>query len=122
MAGFGAGLLRNSELWVHKDGAMSRLWLTWFLAIVFFIVLGLSLDAKAKPTHIAINEGITITAHDDKCGLSAVQLPLKATWKENCKSFDGCVGMHPAGVLIFYFTDGSIVLLSPQLFKPVTGV
>lgn len=101
---------------------MSRLWLTWFLAIVFFIVLGLFLDAHAKPTHIAVQEGVTITIHDEKCALSAVALPLRATWRENGKQFEGCVGQHPAGVLILYFADGSIVLLAPQLFRPVTGV
>jgi hypothetical protein len=101
---------------------MNRLWLTWFLATVLFIVLGLSLQAQAKPTHIAQEGAVTITIHDDKCSLSSVTtLPLRVTWKENGKSFEGCVGQHPAGILILYFTDGSIVLISPQMFSRVTG-
>jgi hypothetical protein len=117
-----ADLLLGSQLRTDKDGAMNRLWGTWFLAIVFFIVLGLALQAHAKPTHIAQEGGVTITLHDDKCALSAVStLPLRVTWKENGKSFEGCIGQHPAGVLILYFTDGSIVLMSPQMFSRVTG-
>ena len=101
---------------------MNRLWGTWFLAIVFFIVLGLFLEAHAKPTHITQEGAVTIVIHDDRCDLPAVSMPYRATWKEGEKHYEGCVIQHPTGLLILYFTDGSIVLLAPQVFRPVTGV
>jgi hypothetical protein len=97
--------------------------MTWALAFVLAVLMMAWVTiAQAKPTHIAQEGGITITIHDDKCALSSVStLPLRVTWKENGKAFEGCVGQHPAGILILYFTDGSIVLMSTQMFSRVTG-
>jgi hypothetical protein len=92
-----------------------------FLLAVLFALMWASF-AQAKPTHIAQEGQITVILHDDKCALSAVSLPLRATWKEGDKHFEGCVGQHPSGVLIFYFADKSIVLMLPGLFQKVTGV
>lgn len=96
--------------------------MTWALAFLLAVcMIAFATIAQAKPTHIAQEGGITITVYDDKCALSAVSMPFRATWKEESKHYEGCVIQHPTGILIFYFTDRSIVLLAPQMFRPVTG-
>ena len=97
------------------------------MRVLIVLALGLFLalvvrNAHAKPTHIAQDGPVTVTIHDDKCALSAVVMPYRATWKEGDKTYEGCVGAHPAGLLIFYFSDKSIVLLAPQAFQRVSGI
>jgi hypothetical protein len=106
------------------DAAMiPRSAMTWFLAFLLAVMMiALTTIAQAKPTHIAQEGNITITITDEKCALSAVSMPFRATWKEGDKHYEGCVGQHPTGILIFYFTDGSIVLMATQVFRTVTGV
>lgn len=78
--------------------------------------------AQAKPVFTATEGGVTITIHDGACALSAVTLPYRATWDEAGKHYEGCVGAHPAGVLIFYWDDRSIVILAQSLFRRVAGI
>jgi hypothetical protein len=70
--------------------------MTWFLAFLLAVfMIALTTIAQAKPTHIAQDGNITITITDDKCALSAVSMPFRATWKEGSKHYEGCVVQHP---------------------------
>lgn len=97
--------------------------MTVFLAFLLAVLMIAWVTiAQAKPVYIGQDGPVTITIHDDKCALSAVSLPYRATWKEGEKFYEGCVGSHPAGVLIFYWDDKSIVIVAQSIFRPVTGI
>ena len=106
---------------VSRDPVKYALRIVVVLGVLLLLLLA-ARNAQAKPTHVAVDGPVTITIHDDKCALSAVALPLRATWKEGEKFYEGCVGSHPAGVLIFYWDDKSIVIVAQSIFRPVEGI
>jgi hypothetical protein len=126
LAGSHACLLLHSQLGLNKDATViNRLWLTWFLAIVFFIVMGLFLSAHAAPVAQANGPGgevITIT--DEPCKLTdIVDMPHRATWTEKGKTFEGCAAPHPAGVVVLYFKDDKSIALVPiRMFQPLRSM
>ena len=79
----------------------------------------------ARPMVQASVQGIVITVHSEDCELKNVvsNLPKKATWVENGKTFEGCAGASPLGVLMFYFHgDKTVAAVPADLFVPVTGI
>ena len=90
------------------------------MMVSFIVYLCFVSAAFAKPVGILINEGITIALFDEPCALSQVSnLPYRATWTENGKTFAGCFSLRPdVGAVVAYFTDGSVALIPMQAFKP----
>ena len=93
-----------------------------FLAGILFFVAS---SVYGEPTHRTSVQGVVITLHSEKCALKEVaNLPRRATWVENGKVFEGCVGYVEAlGVLMFFFKDDkSVAVIPADAFSKVTGV
>lgn len=66
---------------------------------------------------------MVVTIYTEPCTLKEVQnLPQRATWVEGGKTIEGCAGMHPAGAVMFYFADKTVVVHPMSAFVSVTGV
>jgi hypothetical protein len=110
----------SSDVGVYE---MNRLWLTWFLAIVFFIVLGLSLEARGANLFAIELEDTVINITDDPCSVKAVNnLPQRAYRTEGGKIIEGCAGMNVFGYISIYFEDGSVLALPNALLKQLKSV
>lgn len=79
--------------------------------------------AHAGPVAEAAADGAKVTLTDEDCKLKdkVTNLPKRATWKEKGKTFEGCFGVHPGGVVMAYFSDGSVVIIPVQMFTAVSG-
>ena len=88
------------------------------------ILLGCVTEAAAEPLfRVTLPEGAVITLHSGKCEMTeVVNLPMVATWEEKGKTFTGCWGVNPAGVVSLYFTDKTVVGLPVRAFEKVIGV
>ena len=104
-----------------------RTWLDIAIEIGCWACLGtllaIATPAGADPMFRATQGGVTVTLYDDPCELVAVtNLPLKATWVENGKTYEGCYGARPdAGVVVFYFEDRTVGLIPFQALSKVVG-
>lgn len=82
------------------------------------MLLGAGL-ANATPLFIASKGGVVVTLHDTPCKLAAVaNLPMRATWVEGGKTFEGCwavSGMAP--IVMMYFDDKSFAIAPMQEFE-----
>jgi hypothetical protein len=75
--------------------------------------------ALGKPVAVTQGNGIKVTLTDDKCAFThVINLPYRATWEQDGRTFEGCFGIH-AGIVVAYFSDKSIALLPGQAFVPV---
>ena len=84
-----------------------------------------AVKANAEPVARASANGVTITVYSEPCQFKDVvsNLPQRATWVENGKTFEGCFGPSPVGVAMFYFKDDKSIAAVPfEMFAPVTGV
>ncbi len=115
----------------HDFPPMPRLtvlpWIVWGIGIVL-LVFGLAYAKKSHAEPIAravVNNGqVVITVHTEDCTLkdNVANLPKRATWVEGNKTFEGCVGVSPVGVAMFYFKeDKSVAVVPLEMFQPVTG-
>lgn len=86
-------------------------------------LLGLALPAQAKPRLTASEGNAVITLFDDKCELKEVSnLPYKALWVADGKTFVGCWGVRPdTRQVVFYFDDGSVGIIPFDQLKQVVG-
>lgn len=77
----------------------------------------------AEPVLQAQANGVTITIYDEKCSHPEVtNLPLRATWAQDGKVFDGCVGAFQGfGVAAFYFDDKTVAVVPLELFTRLVG-
>lgn len=109
----------------------SRFWGWTLLGWLFIIGLfGAGLvyctDARADPLYRASILGVVITLHSEECALKdkVSNLPRKATWVENGKTYQGCFGyVEPLGLFMFYFSDDKTVAGIPaSAFSKVHGV
>lgn len=92
-----------------------------FAAAVIVLMLFASV-VYAAPIATAGDERITVILTDEKCALSAVtNLSLRATWRENGHTFEGCYAVA-RGLVLCYFSDRSVVAIPSQAFQRVTGV
>jgi hypothetical protein len=102
---------------------MSR-WEAGMCALAF-ILGGLMVygTAKAEPRYTASVQGVQITLYDEPCKLDAVaNLPHRATWTEQGKTFEGCFHFFEhVGLIVAYFADKSVAPMPPQIFKPLTN-
>ena len=73
----------------------------------------------------AIAGKVTITVYDQPCTHvdQITNLPNRATWQEDGKVFDGCVGViSELGVAMFWFNDRTIAVVPLQMFHKVTAI
>jgi len=100
-------------------------WLIWALLLVAIIGALYAGKVFAEPIAAANAGGVTITVYKEKCTHvdSITNLPNRATWKEDGKVYDGCVGVIPQlGVAMFWFSDKTIAVVPLDMFQAVTGV
>ena len=98
------------------------------LAIVGGILLAvilLPLTAQAEARYSASSQGIVITLYSEECKLKEVaNLPYRATWTENGKTFEGCFSV--AGelkmVMLYFVDDRSVAVVPVGVFREVKGV
>ena len=94
------------------------------LLVVFFLLLAWALPSKASPVaQLSGEDGVTITLYDEPCAYSSIikNLPYRATWKEKDKTFEGCAGAHPAGIIMFYFDDHTVGIAPMRAFSKLSG-
>jgi hypothetical protein len=90
----------------------------WSLRTGAFLLL--AANAQAAPLAEAVSEGVTVTLTDEACALTAVSnLPLRATWDEGVKRFEGCYGASGA-LVVAYWDDRSVTAIPVRAFKRVT--
>ena len=99
----------------------------YVLGFLCFVVLLVAatwpISAFATPVAVAVEGDAKITLTDEPCKLKQVSnLKMRAVWVEKGKTFEGCFGVHPAGIVMAYFSDGAVVIISVQDFQAVTGV
>lgn len=77
----------------------------------------------AEPVFSTSGGGVTVTLHKEKCAMPQVtNLPLRATWEENGKTFEGCVGaIPPLRAFIFFFSDLTVTAIPMDAFQRVQG-
>lgn len=77
----------------------------------------------AEPILRGESNGVVITIYDEKCTHPEVtNLPYRATWAQDGKVFDGCVGAFTGfGVAAFWFDDKTVSVVPLQLFKKLTS-
>ena len=95
------------------------------MARYFVLLLVLfCLPAQAVPIFAADEGGVRIVLTDEPCQLKTVSnLPLRATWEEKGKVYEGCWAPRPdMGVVVGYFSDLTAVALPIPMFKKVQGV
>lgn len=96
--------------------------ITWFMVGLVGVFIGSGV-AQADPMARTESGGVVVTIYTEPCKLDAVtNLPQRATWVENGKTTEGCAGIHPAGAVMFYFSDKTVVIHPTRAFVPVTGV
>lgn len=97
-------------------------------AVCFFLLFALAATWPTKAHALPIAQTVTqdgqkIVLTDEECRLDAVKnLKHRATWTENGKVYEGCYGVHPAGVVLGYFADKTVVMIPVQTFTQVIGV
>lgn len=93
-----------------------------FRSSILLLLLLWVMPSNSAPIMQAADGEVTVTLHDDKCALREVtNLPAKAVWREKGKEIEGCWGLHPIGVVLFYFTDKTVAVAPRQSFQRVTG-
>lgn len=103
--------------------------LVLFNKLIFAIVLGIALAmvvklARAEPIAQAKAGNVVITVYNEKCTHqdAITNLPMRATWEENGKVYDGCVGAIPQlGVAMFWFTDKTMAVVPIEMFAKLTN-
>lgn len=112
-----------------EEAKAERGWLREFLGYVLGLVCLTALliaavwptKAHADPIYHAEEGGVRVVLTDEPCKFD-IQLPKRATWTEKGKTFEGCYGGHPVfPIVLFYFSDKSVVALPVEIFQRVTG-
>lgn len=89
---------------------------------LLMLALGLAVQASAAPIATASHAGVIVTLTDEPCALPAVaNLPNRATWQQDSKTYEGCFGVR-AGLVLAYFDDRTVALLPLDGFIRATGV
>ena len=91
---------------------------------ILLALLFLAAPAFAEPIAVMTLQGVTVTLTNQPCAIKYVtNLPLRATWKDGSKTFDGCYAVFPESEAVgFWFDDGSVAVVPVMMFKMVTGV
>ena len=88
------------------------------LLAVLALVLG-----TAEATEVARSEsqGVVVSLTDEDCKMldRVTNLPLRATWTEKGKLYDGCYTLTPNGQVLLFFDDLTAVVAPFQAFERV---
>lgn len=97
-------------------------WVFWVAAAVA-LMIALGRNANAEPMAAVEQEGVRIVIYTEDCQLKEVKNLIKrATWTENGKTVEGCAGLFPQiGLVLFYFTDRTVVPVPAQMFQRVSN-
>lgn len=77
--------------------------------------------ANAAPLYRAVAGPATITLYSDECRTPGItNLPRRAIWHEGGKDVEGCFGVSPFGVAVFYFADKTATAIPIQAFEKVS--
>ncbi len=98
--------------------------LPWWVVLLVFLTCWPA-AVFSQPMVKANVQGIEITVYSEDCALKDVvaNLPKRATWVEKGKTFEGCAGATPFGVLLFYFKeDRSVAAVPVEHFAQVTAI
>ena len=80
-------------------------------------------QAGAEKIAHSEGNGVVFSLYDDKCQLEAVSnLPKRATWAEKGVTHEGCYALHPAGLVVAYFADRTVVLAPTRVFRQVVAI
>ena len=115
----------NKEEHPWDDFNLPRLtilpWIIWAAIWVAVTMFLFATGAYAGPiAEGAGDNGAKVTLYSEPCALKNVtNLANKATWQEKGKIFQGCFGLHPYGVVLAYFDDGTVVIMPVDIFKQV---
>jgi hypothetical protein len=93
------------------------------LPVLIFTTFVLNLKtANAEPSYEASGDGVRVVVYSEKCSLPEVMnLAQRATWTEKGKTTEGCAGVHPMGVVLFWFSDRTVVAIPTSQFVRVVG-
>lgn len=73
----------------------------------------------AAPIFEAADGTVVVTLTNEPCRLKAVDnLPLRATWREDGKTHEGCFGAV-GGIVLSYWADLTVTALPSSVFKPL---
>lgn len=92
--------------------------------IVAALLLLASSQAHAQAAVFSADD-VTILLYREPCKLTASvsNLPHRATWAEKGKTYEGCFGTTPFGVLSFYFDgDKTVATIPTHVFQPAKGI
>ena len=106
----------------HEDQSPTVLPLPlWAVLLIVATCWPMAIGA-APMAQTVTEDGAKIVLTDEDCKLEAVKnLKHRATWTEKGKVYEGCYGVHPAGVMLGYFADKTVVLIPLQVFTKVSG-
>ena len=92
-----------------------------FLGLVLALFVGL---VHGQPFAVAKADNGSVTLHRAPCELKSqiANLPYKAVWLQDGKTFEGCWAHHPYGLVVAYFDDLTVVLIQPQVFQPLRAM
>lgn len=96
-------------------------WLVWALIAVTVVW---ATKAYSGPRLQATQEGVRVVLYDDPCQLTEqiANLPYKATWEEDGKTFQGCWGPRPdMRVMVAYFEDKTVGIIPMGALNRVSG-
>lgn len=91
---------------------------------ILLTLLFCALPALAGPVASVSVQDVTVTLFDDACAIPYVtNLPMRATWVQGDKTFEGCFAVFPESAAIgMWFDDGSVAVVPAGVFRPVTGL
>lgn len=93
---------------------------------ISLFVLGMIVPVlgMAAPIARAGNDATSIVLTDEDCGMKSVvvNLPKRAIWTEDGKTFEGCWGVHPqTNIITMYFDDKTVTSMPAQMFTRIGG-
>lgn len=94
-----------------------------YVLIAFVLSIALyATSVHADVVAVANIEGVKITLLNDKCDLKEVSnLPYKATWIEDGRTYKGCWAANQGFVVGFFVDDKSVAVMPMRIFTKVTG-
>lgn len=92
------------------------------LLLVLLVVAAVGAAAAfGAPIYEGRGDTVTVILFDEPCAVAAVSnLPLRATWAERGKVYQGCYEFA-GGWVVMYFEDRTVVLAPRESFQPVSG-
>lgn len=88
-------------------------------AVVLALVFG---AAEAREVARSESQGVVVSLTDENCQMldRVTNLPLRATWTEKGKKYDGCYTLTTGGQVLLFFDDLTAVVAPFQAFESVS--